>query len=247
MIYGDNPNRINEREDALGLKAYTYVPNISAIVQSGNLYVYCGSNPVYLTDDSGFVWESVFDVVSLCLSVVDVAANPYDPMNWVTLAGDVIDLVPFVTGVGEASRAVGATIKITRKADKATETIKVMKATDFDANTIKTIDNLPHKTVKNKYAEKNGFSATNNLTISDRKKGIAIHTEYRKNYKDLEGMHKEYKSKDGSSRFDFYNENDNIIYELKPFNLNNFRMGISQLRKYNSLVGGNNTLILEFY
>ena len=52
-IYGDNPQRINEREDGLGLKAYTYVPQISAIMQSGNLYVYCVNNPVLYQDEDG--------------------------------------------------------------------------------------------------------------------------------------------------------------------------------------------------
>ena len=53
MIYGDNPQKINERQDALGLTAYTYVPQISAIMQSGNLYVYAVNNPVLYADGSG--------------------------------------------------------------------------------------------------------------------------------------------------------------------------------------------------
>ena len=53
MIYGDNPNKINEREDALGLKAYTYTPSISSIMQSGNLYVYGINNPIYYFDYLG--------------------------------------------------------------------------------------------------------------------------------------------------------------------------------------------------
>ncbi len=56
MIYGDTPNKINEREDALGLKAYTYTPSISSIMQSGNLYVYCGNNPISRTDPTGNEW-----------------------------------------------------------------------------------------------------------------------------------------------------------------------------------------------
>ena len=52
-IYGDNPQRINEREDGLGLKTYTYVPQISVIMQSGNLYVYCINNPIVLCDSLG--------------------------------------------------------------------------------------------------------------------------------------------------------------------------------------------------
>ncbi|MBR2042050.1 MAG: hypothetical protein IJ945_06745 [Oscillospiraceae bacterium] len=53
MIYGDNPNKINEREDALGLKTYTYSPSINSIMQSGNLYVYCMNSPILLMDYSG--------------------------------------------------------------------------------------------------------------------------------------------------------------------------------------------------
>ena len=56
MIYGDNPQKINEREDKLGLKAYSYAPQISAIMQAGNLYVYCGNNPIYFHDPTGNAW-----------------------------------------------------------------------------------------------------------------------------------------------------------------------------------------------
>ena len=53
MIYGDNPQKINEREDKLGLKTYSYVPQIIAVVQSGNLYVYAVGNPVMYADEDG--------------------------------------------------------------------------------------------------------------------------------------------------------------------------------------------------
>ena len=53
MIYGDNPNKINERQDALGLKTYTYAPSINSIMQSGNLYVYCVNNPIAFIDETG--------------------------------------------------------------------------------------------------------------------------------------------------------------------------------------------------
>ena len=53
MIYGDNPQKINEREDKLGLKTYSYAPQIIAVVQSGNLYVYAVGNPVMYADEDG--------------------------------------------------------------------------------------------------------------------------------------------------------------------------------------------------
>lgn len=53
MIYGDNPQKINDRQDRLGLTSYSYAPQISAIVQSGNLYVYAVNNPVAYVDING--------------------------------------------------------------------------------------------------------------------------------------------------------------------------------------------------
>ena len=55
-IYGDNPQKINERGDKLGLKSYSYAPQITAVMQSGNLYVYGVSNPtVYMDRDGRFI------------------------------------------------------------------------------------------------------------------------------------------------------------------------------------------------
>jgi hypothetical protein len=58
MIYGDNPVKLNERPtDPLGLNTYTYLPDISAIQQSGNLYAYCMNNPIMYVDENGeIVW-----------------------------------------------------------------------------------------------------------------------------------------------------------------------------------------------
>jgi len=67
MIYGDNPQKINEREDALGLKTYTYVPEITAIMQAGNLYVYGLGNPVAFADHSG---EAVINVVFAAIGAI---------------------------------------------------------------------------------------------------------------------------------------------------------------------------------
>ena len=56
MIYGDDPITWNEREDnPLGLNTYTYVPDMSAIMQSGNRYVYGLNNPLKYKDPSGHI------------------------------------------------------------------------------------------------------------------------------------------------------------------------------------------------
>ena len=52
-LYGDEPQKINERTDKLGLKTYAYAPDITAVMQSGNLYAYCTGNPVMYGDPDG--------------------------------------------------------------------------------------------------------------------------------------------------------------------------------------------------
>ncbi|MBQ2253423.1 MAG: hypothetical protein II328_05495, partial [Clostridia bacterium] len=68
-------------------------------VLGNNMYAYCGNNPVNRIDSGGVFWDIVFDVVSLVASVVEVFNNPSDPWAWGGLAGDLVDLVPIVTGV----------------------------------------------------------------------------------------------------------------------------------------------------
>ena len=90
-------------------------------------------------------WDTIFDVVSLCCSIGEVVANPTNVWSWVGLAGDVVDHVPFVSGVGETAKVAGAMITITNKADNISDTIKVVKATELtDAalDTIKTLDKV---------------------------------------------------------------------------------------------------------
>ena len=66
-------------------------------------------------DRNGEFLDTVFDVISLGMSIAEVAACPADPWAWASLIGDVVDLIPCVTGVGEGVRA----IKTARYAKKA--------------------------------------------------------------------------------------------------------------------------------
>ena len=63
MVYGDNPLKWNERQpdtnNPLGLSTYAYKPDIYAIKQSGNLYVYGLNNPVQYIDPNGF-WVFIY-------------------------------------------------------------------------------------------------------------------------------------------------------------------------------------------
>ncbi len=97
-----------------------------------NLFAYCGNNPVNRSDTGGAFWDTLFDVVSLCTSIVDVMSNPKDPWAWAGLVGDVFDLaVPGLSGVGEV-------IKGARTAGKVVDGIS---ATNKARKTYKTISN----------------------------------------------------------------------------------------------------------
>ena len=55
MLYGDSPVKLNEHKDALGLNRYTLLPDVLAIRQSSNRYMYCVANPIGFVDWSGNV------------------------------------------------------------------------------------------------------------------------------------------------------------------------------------------------
>ena len=112
------------------LKSRYYDPNLQRFINSDditstgqgfigtNTYAYCGNDPITRRDASGCVWETAWDIVSLGVSVVDVCVNPADPWAWASLAGDVADvLIPFVGGIGEATRAIGAARKLAKVDD----------------------------------------------------------------------------------------------------------------------------------
>ena len=76
------------------------------------MFAYCENNPVIGVDYNGDVFETIFDVVTLAVSVADVINDPRDPWAWAGLGGDLIDLIPFVCGVGESVRGVKTAKKI---------------------------------------------------------------------------------------------------------------------------------------
>ena len=84
-----------------------------------NLYAYCDNNPVMRRDDGGQLWDTLFDVVSLAFSVADVVATPANPWAWAGLVGDVVDLIPFVSGVGEATDL----LRVATKADEFVDAV----------------------------------------------------------------------------------------------------------------------------
>ena len=202
-------------------------------------------------DDGGMFWDTVFDVVSLVCSVVDVIKNPDDPWAWAGLAADVVSLaVPFATGggtivkaaskvddvvdvaktVGKAGNIIEAAADAGRATDKIVDGVKIRKATEFTKEAQNLIDSLDH---------------ADGITKSTADIGKKIHKGYKTGYDGIPGMFKEYRH--GKYRFDFLDDNNKIIYELKPNNPRSIRQGIKQLKRYNEALGGGYTLILEWY
>ena len=118
-----------------------------------NLYAYCDNNPVMRVDNGGEFWDTVFDVVSLCFSVVDVIKNPDDSWAWVGLAADVVSLaVPFATGGGTVVKAVSKAddvVDLAKNADRAIDAIdtvsdigKAAGKVDDVSDTIKAAQNI---------------------------------------------------------------------------------------------------------
>ena len=70
MIYGDEPQQIGEYEDPLGTSRYTYAPQITAVMQAGNLYGYTGGNPLMFADPSGKAFMFVTAIVGLTIGAI---------------------------------------------------------------------------------------------------------------------------------------------------------------------------------
>ena len=83
MIYGDNPVKINERENPYNPNnsvTFAYSPNINAVLQSGNGYNYCMNAPLYYVDFNGKFVISISSsliaaFVAACGIVLTVAAE----------------------------------------------------------------------------------------------------------------------------------------------------------------------------
>lgn len=112
-------------------------PTTGQGLTGNNMFAYCGNNPVDRKDTTGTIWETVFDVLSLGASVVEVALNPTDPWAWAGLVGDAVDLIPFVTGVGEVTRAVKVTSQVVENVDNVVDAAKALKRSSNAADNIK--------------------------------------------------------------------------------------------------------------
>ena len=214
--------------DSIGrfINADTYTTTDTDGILSSNMFAYCENNPVMGTDPTGEFLDTVFDVVSLCASVADAIDNPDDPGAWIGVACDVVDLLPFVTGVGETYKLLRNSGKLIKKT-KIVDGVRIQKAKDFTAEA---------KTVVKSLDRSSGY------TKSSLSAGREIHKGYKTG---LSGI-KEYGKVKGI-RPDYVDFKKGIIYELKPNNPRSIKSGINQLHKYNNALGGGFTLILELY
>jgi len=108
MIYGDNPVKWNERKadpnDPLGLNTYTYKPDITAIMQSGNQYAYCMSNPLMYVDPTGNIGTPISWALAVIAGVAggfygNYLADRYGLTGWKRAA--------LITGVAVGGAAIG--------------------------------------------------------------------------------------------------------------------------------------------
>ena len=113
------------------INADSYASTDATGLLNTNMFAYCENDPVNRSDPSGEFFDTVLDIVSLCVSVAEVIDNPSDPWAWAGLTGDLIDLIPLVTGVGETIRAVNTARKAAKSADCVVDATKVaVKASD---------------------------------------------------------------------------------------------------------------------
>lgn len=103
-------------------------------ILGNNMFAYCGNCPISRVDNDGQAWETVFDILSLGSSLASVAVNPADPWAWLALVGDIADVaIPFVGGLGEATKALKVVSEAAGYAEDAADVI------DITTNTLQVI------------------------------------------------------------------------------------------------------------
>ncbi|MBQ4559301.1 MAG: RICIN domain-containing protein [Lachnospiraceae bacterium] len=170
-----------------------------------NMFMYCGNNPVARVDKTGTAWETVFDVVSLAASVAEVIANPRSVWNWAGVIADTVDLIPFVTGLGESVRALKTINKIDKLVDSS-KTVKKGWQVGSDITTLTKKGKVPSwSTVKSRYWKNEAYFNSQNYSLSNlelMKKGRAPLVELDGKLYPTELHHINPRSKGGGNEFD---------------------------------------------
>ena len=140
-IYGDNPQKINEREDELGLKAYSYAPQITAVMQSGNLYVYCINSPALYCDKLGKNISVANGAAETAMEYAQEISQIDGPLPYADCVAVVVILIGLLY---DAVICITDSVKIARKAPPAPPS--KLK----DGEKVKTPDTHPDEWTKNK-------------------------------------------------------------------------------------------------
>ena len=194
-----------------------------------NLYCYCLNNPISYCDPSGHWVKTIFDLLSVATSVVEVVINPLDPWAWAGLVGDALDLIPFVTGVGESIKGVRVVAKGLDLVDDTLDTVRFVKAADM-------IDDFSDGgTMLRRVGNLDDYRA---LTKTNHVDGTNLHTLFMKNEKTIKNTRK---------RVDGINTLTKTIYELKAFNKRGIKKSVKQILNYNDLLGGGFKMIIVVY
>lgn len=144
-FFGDEPRQIGEYKDALGTSVYTYAPDIMAIRQSGNLYVYCAGNPVMFADYTGenaaVIGYAGYSFLSLAgvlpsLSSAITGALVSIKSAFVTSFMPALALVACTVAVGLISYAICSFVEHMVDADKAKAWVQAQltRSDKLDAN-----------------------------------------------------------------------------------------------------------------
>ena len=113
------------------------------------MFAYCLNNPVNYKDPTGNVAETVFDVITLGFSIIEVINNPRDFWAWAGLIGDVVDVaVPFVGGVGEVIKAAKVVNVAVETADTIHDTNKAIEVVSETVETVKVHGNSLSSTME---------------------------------------------------------------------------------------------------
>ncbi len=137
MIYGDEPQKWNEwqgEEDPLGLHAYTYKLEATAVAQTGNLYAYGLNNPILYRDSTGnFVVTAIVVGILVGAAVggavgAGISYSKYGEVRWQFVAGGAVvgavigGLVGYGIGsvLGVASGSKVATSAVSKALSSAT-------------------------------------------------------------------------------------------------------------------------------